>query len=108
MSLANRALPLVGFVTEAIGTNVQEDRRAKETVRRRNRLVRDIVVACDQIVDGSLRDLSSAISSSFEPSLAEIRGARAAIRERQGERSAAQVERHAIEAEAVTFLAALV
>jgi hypothetical protein len=107
MTVANKALPLVAFAAEAIGTSVQEDRRAKETVRRRNRLVRDIVVACDQIVDDSLLDLREAISTSLEPSLESLREARAAIRARQGARTAAQVERQAIEAEATSFLTTL-
>lgn len=107
MTMANKALPLVAFAAEAIGTSVQEDRRAKETVRRRNRLVRDIVVACDQIVDDSLIDLRQVISTSLEPSLQSLRAARADIRARQSARSAAQSERQTIEAEATSFLATL-
>lgn len=107
MTVANKALPLVAFAAEAISTSVQEDRRAKETVRRRNRLVRDIVVACDQIVDDSLTELREAVSTSLEPSLQSLRAARADIRARQSARSAAQTERQAIEAEATSFLATL-
>lgn len=107
VTVANKALPLVAFAAEAISTSVQEDRRAKEAVRRRNRLVRDIVVACDQIVDDSLRDLRKAIATSLEPSLGDLRTARADIRDRQSARSASQAERQAIEAEAADFLATL-